>query len=218
MTYNSPCRILLAESQEITRLGIRAALADNPAFTIVAETGDRAELKALLTEHHPDLVVMDLMLPDCGSVDLCREVRALQPGVKLLIVSACEDDQCLLDAFSLGVNGYLKKDATVSELVDGLTEVAAGGTALDPCLTNRVVESIRNEDERTPKRLIDSLSRQERRVLMEVSKGRSNKQVADALALSEKTVKNYFSSVMRKLSVSRRTEAAALFWNHELSR
>jgi len=218
MSYNTPSRILLIEPLEIVRVGLRAALRESPGFAIVAETGDLDAGLSLTRETRPDIVLMELVFQSCSGIDLAREIRAEQPDAKLFVFSACNDDQCLLDAFSLGVHGYLNKSAPVEGLLSALTEVAGGQSWLDPCLTDRVVNLIREEDNHSPQRLIDGLSKQERRVLTEGAKGLSNKQVADSLRLSEKTVKNYFSNVMKKLSVSRRTEAAVLYWNYDQAR
>ncbi|MGE9294788.1 MAG: response regulator [Puniceicoccales bacterium] len=215
MSYNSPNRILLVEPIELLAIGVRTVVQQDSNFSIIAETADRCEAVALYNEHKPDLVLTDLMLPDGGGIDLCRELRKANPRVRIVVLSSCNDSQCMLDAFSLGVDGYLEKTATAEQLLNALREVAAGRMALDPSLTDHVVSMIRNESESTPRRLIETLSKQERRVLVQVAKGQSNKQVADALELSEKTVKNYFSNVMKKLEVSRRTEAAAMFWNYE---
>lgn len=208
-------RLLLIEPNELTRIGLRTVINQCPGFEIVAEAEDQESALAAASKHSPDLIVIDITLPDCSGLEICRAVREAPNPPKLLLISSCGDHQCMIEAFSIGVEGYLLKDTHADELVRTLKDIMAGKTVLAPMVAEQVVEHMRAGNPRNRNHQIDALSMQERRVLELVAKGKSNRQVADELHLSEKTVKNYFSSVLSKLSANRRTEAAAMFWEYQ---
>ncbi|WP_309399035.1 response regulator transcription factor [Cerasicoccus maritimus] len=214
----SPIRILIVEGVELTRIGLRTLLTERTDYEIVAETGDPDEAQSLYNETKPDLVIMDSMLPDCRGLEFCRNVKAAEHPAKLFLISSCTDRGCLIDTFSLGVEGFVLKDVTSEDLLLSLSQVVAGKSVLAPEIAECVVEHMRSGSGKGSGQHaheIESLSVQERRVLELVARGKSNRQVADQLGLSEKTVKNYFSSVLSKLNANRRTEAAAMFWDYQ---
>lgn len=209
-------RLLIIESNELTRIGMCAVLSEEPELDIVGDTGDVDEALTLFESVKPELVLMDLMMPDCRGMELCRRMRENNESVKLFLISDCCDHQCLVDAFMLGVEGYVVKDIGKDELVSSIKQVLEGKTVMAPEVAEHVVEHLRDGGASgQPQHRIDTLSTQERRVLELVARGKSNRQVAEELQLSEKTVKNYFSSVLSKLSANRRTEAAVMYWEYQ---
>ncbi|WP_269536997.1 LuxR C-terminal-related transcriptional regulator [Cerasicoccus fimbriatus] len=212
----TPKKILIIEGVELTRIGLRTLILEKTEHEIVGEVGSADEAKALYDQTSPDLVIMDTMLPDCSGLSICRYIKESAKPAKLFLISSCPDRQCMIEAFSLGIEGYVLKDISSSELIDSLIQVLAGKPVLAPEIAECVVEHMRSgKGSGQHAHEIDSLSVQERRVLELVAKGMSNRQVADQLGLSEKTVKNYFSSVLSKLNANRRTEAAAMFWDYQ---
>lgn len=210
-----PAKLLIVDKNELTRIGICAVLAQYDDLEVVGDAGDSETALALVQAHKPDLVLLDLMLPDCGGLGLCRDIRKVCQSAKIFVVSDCDDQQCMIQAFSFGVEGYLQKNVSQHELMDAIRRVLGGKAVIAPSIAEIVVEHLRDGGRSQSRHSVDLLSSQERRVLELVSKGMSNRQVADELKLSEKTVKNYFSSVLNKLSANRRTEAAAIYWEYQ---
>lgn len=208
-------RLLIIDANELTRLGIIAALGECPELEIVGDCGTMEEAVTRFEAERPDLIVMDVMLPGCDGLSLCQRVRESGASTKLFLVSSCADHECLLKAFSFGVEGYVLKEISRDELVHSVRQVLTGKTVMAPQVAEQVVEHLREGGRQQQRHRIETLSTQERRVLELVAKGMSNRQVAEMLELSEKTVKNYFSSVLSKLSANRRTEAAAMYWEYQ---
>jgi len=208
-------RLLIIDANDLTRLGIIAALEKSPQLEVIGDFADKNDALEFLHREQPDMVIMDVMLPDCGGIELCQTIRDSKPSTKLFLISSCTDQECLLKAFSFGVEGYVFKEVTQEELVSSVLQVLSGKTVMAPAVAEQVVEHLREGGKQQQRHRIEALSTQERRVLELVAKGMSNRQVADALKLSEKTIKNYFSSVLSKLSANRRTEAAAMFWEYQ---
>ncbi|MEO0795999.1 MAG: response regulator transcription factor [Verrucomicrobiota bacterium] len=212
MTTQTPTKVLIIEDHEVVRLGLRQIIGDFDEFNLVGEAGTCADALTVYQESQPDVVLLDLMLPDGSGLELCAKLRSFEHKSKIIVLTSCEDDRCIFDAFAQGVEGYLLKNANGESLVNALRDVMLGKTILDPSVTQHVVNHLRDEGQSKQEDLINTLSAQEKRVLEQVAKGLTNKEVAAVLSLSEKTVKNYFSNVLSKLYVSRRTEAAALYW------
>ncbi|WP_309386309.1 response regulator transcription factor [Cerasicoccus frondis] len=214
----SPTQILIIEGVELTRIGLRTLITERTDYEIVGEVGDIDAAQSLYDQLTPDIVLMDAMLPDRSGLEFCRYVRDSAKPAKLFVISSSTDRHSLIEAFSLGVEGFVLKDISGDELIQSLKQVLAGKPVLAPEIAECVVEHMRAGGGRGSGQHaheIDSLSVQERRVLELVARGMSNRQVADKLNLSEKTVKNYFSSVLSKLNANRRTEAAAMFWDYQ---
>lgn len=203
--------VLLVDDHEVVRVGLRALLATEAGIEVVAEAGSAAEAVAKAIRLRPDVVVMDIRLPDGSGVEACREIRAEAPKVQVIMLTSYADDEAVFASIMAGASGYLLKQIRGQELVRSIEAVAAGRSLLDPAVTENVLEMLKRLasghqlDERT------QLSPQEQKVLALVAEGKTNKEIAAALGLSDKTVKNYLSNVFQKLNISRRAEAAAYF-------
>lgn len=201
-----PIEVLLVDDHEVVRVGVRALLEAHPQVRVVGEAATLHEALAEADRLVPDVIFMDVRLPDGSGVDACRAIRAAHPSVRVVILTAYADDEALITAVLAGASGYLLKQARGPELVRAIEEAAAGRSLLDPAAAQRLLlhirELARGRDERS--RLTD----QEQKVLDLVAEGKTNREIADALGLAEKTVKNYVSNVLSKLQVRRRTEAA----------
>ncbi|GHC06366.1 response regulator [Cerasicoccus arenae] len=213
MTSVTPTTIIIVEDHEVVRIGLRQLIEDNEDFEILGEAGNCRDALQLYDQVKPDLVLLDLMLPDGNGVELCSRMRASDHQARILVLTSCEDDRCIFEAFAQGIDGYILKNINGAAIISALQDVAIGKSILDPSVTQHVVNHMRDSHQSKQEDLVHSLSAQERRVLEQVAKGLTNKEVAVALNLSEKTVKNYFSNVLSKLYASRRTEAAALYWS-----
>jgi len=205
-------RLALADDSELVRLGLRTLLEDAPGIRLVGEAGTAAAALALCARARPDVLLLDIRLPDGDGVAVCRELRQRQPETRVIFLTSASDGQIVDAAIRAGAHGYLLKEVDGRGLLDAIRAVAAGRSILDPQVTARVLARARGEPASAPAVTgLAALSGQERRVLALVSQGRTNKEAAAELGLSEKTVKNYLSSAFGKLHVSRRAEAAALF-------
>lgn len=173
---------------------------------MVGEASTVAEALALLPGAKPDVAVLDVRLPDGDGIEVCREIRSRWPHVSCIMLTSFDDDEALFAAIIAGAAGYVLKQIRGRALADAIRQVGAGGSLLDPASTKQVLERLRNGPAQDKK--LESLSKQERRVLDLVAEGLTNRQVAEQMFLSEKTIKNYVSSLLRKLGLERRTEAA----------
>jgi DNA-binding NarL/FixJ family response regulator len=207
---NRPLRLLLVDDHEVVRAGLRLLLT-RAGFEIAGEAGTAAEAVSIAAQIEPDVVVMDVRLPDGSGVEACREIRSARPGTRVLFLTAFEDEDAMLAAVFSSADGYLLKEVNGDKLVQAVRTVAHGLSVLNPGLTRPFVERLRRLSEAGPRDGGDALSAQERRVLALVAKGKTNKEIGAALKLSPKTVKNYLSHVFQKLQVTRRSEAAARF-------
>ena len=205
-----PVRVLLVDDHEVVRRGLRDLLDTENDVTIVAEASgvDEAMVRARSTE--PDVAVIDMRLPDGDGLQLCRQLRALDAPPRCLVLTAFDDEQALVGAINAGASGYLLKQVRGQDLVNAVREVAAGRSLLDPVTTTRVLDRIRQDSTHIPDEF-DALTEQERNVLELIGEGLTNRQIAERLFLAEKTVKNYVTSVLAKLGMERRTQAAAWF-------
>ena len=202
-----PIKVFLLDDHEVVREGLRGLLEAAGDMTVVGEASTAAEALHRIPATRPDVAVLDVRLPDGNGVEVCREVRAQMPSVACLMLTSFADDEALFNAIMAGAAGYVLKQVRSADLVGSVRKVAAGQSLLDPELTRRVMERLRAAAE--PKdEGVEHLSSQERRILDLIAEGMTNRQIADALYLSEKTVKNYVSNLLAKLGMHRRTEAA----------
>lgn len=209
-------RILIVDDHEVVRLGLRALLDRHPDFSVVDEAGTAREAiqKALL--HRPDVVVMDIRLPGRSGIDACREIVAQLPETRVIMLTSYAEDELLFDAIAAGACGYVLKQIGSDDLIRAIEAVGRGEALLDPSVTRRVLERVREaarKDETAP---FAELTEQELRVLALVAEGKTNREIARALYLGEGTVRNYVSSILSKLGVTNRAEAAAFAVRHHL--
>lgn len=201
-------RVFLVDDHELVRRGITALLNAEPDIEVVGEAGTAAQARARIRATRPDVAILDVRLPDGSGIDVCREVRSEDPGIRCLILTGYDDDEAIYAAVLAGASGYVIKDVHGSGLLDSLRKVAAGRSLIDPSLSKRVVERI-NESHRSDPRL-EALSTREREILPLIAEGLTNREIGERLALAEKTVKNYISGLLAKLGLQRRTQAAVL--------
>jgi two-component system response regulator DevR len=207
-TEKKRVRVLLVDDSEVVRMGLRSLLGGQPAIEIAGEAGNVAAAVETCGRLRPDVILMDIRLPDGTGFDACRQILARQPDMRVLILTSVVDDMLVAEAIHAGVQGYLLKEINGRELVQAIFDVAAGRSILDPAATARVMRLVKAGSTRD---LLASLSPQESRVLALIAQGCTNKEAATAMGLTEKTVKNYLSTVFEKLKVSRRSQAAALY-------
>lgn len=201
-------RVFLVDDHEIVRRGLTDLLHLESDIEIVGEAGTAADARHRLPAAKADVALLDVRLPDGSGIEICRDMPALSPGTRSLMLTSYADDQALFRSISAGASGYLLKEVHSSELVHAIREVADGRSLLDPATTQRVLQRLRGEEAR--KRRLTSLTEQERRILDLIGRGLTNRQIGDELHLAEKTVKNYVSSILAKLGLERRTQAAVL--------
>jgi DNA-binding NarL/FixJ family response regulator len=199
-------RIFLLDDHEVVRRGVAELLSGEPGFEIVGEASTAAEAVARIPALRPDVAVLDVRLPDGNGVEVCREVRSRVPELACLMLTSFADDEALFDAIMAGASGYVLKQIRGNDLVDAVRRIAAGESLLDPAATARVLERLRRGDETDPR--LASLSEQERRILELIGEGLTNREIGERMFLAEKTIKNYVSTMLSKLGMSRRTEAA----------
>jgi len=200
-------RVFLLDDHEIVRRGVRELLESTGTMTVVGEAGTAEEAYGRIPATTPDVAVLDVRLPDGNGVEVCREIRSKHPEIHCLMLTSYSDDEALFDAIMAGADGYVLKEIGTSDLIDAVTKIAAGESLLDPKLSAKVLDRLRNgeaEDER-----LKHLTDQERRILALLAEGLTNRQIADQMFLAEKTIKNYVSNLLAKMGMSRRTEAAA---------
>jgi two-component system, NarL family, response regulator DevR len=198
--------VFLLDDHEVVRTGLRALLETEDDIVVVGEAGTVAEALTAIPEAAPDVAILDVRLPDGSGIEVCRQVRSDHPDLVCLMLTSYADDEALLAAVMAGAAGYVLKQIGGTDLVADIRRVANGGSLIDPALTHRVLERLR-EGAEEGKRLA-SLTPQERRILDKIAEGRTNRQIGEELYLAEKTVKNYVSNLLSKLGMERRTEAA----------
>jgi DNA-binding NarL/FixJ family response regulator len=201
-------RVFLLDDHEVVRRGVADLLQADGDIEVVGESASAAEALRRIPAVRPDVAVLDARLPDGSGVDVCREVRSIDPSIKGLILTSYEDDEALFAAIMAGAAGYVLKQIRGTDLVDTVRRVAAGQSLLDPAVTARVLERIRHPVDEPAE--LRSLTVQERRILEHIAEGMTNREIAAKMFLAEKTVKNYVSSLLSKLGLERRTQAAVL--------
>jgi DNA-binding NarL/FixJ family response regulator len=201
-------RVYLMDDHEVVRRGIRDLLEQDGDIEVIGESGSAVEATARIPALHPDVAILDARLPDGSGIDVCRDVRSVDPSIRALILTSYEDDEALFAAIMAGAAGYVLKQIRGNDLVDTVRRVAAGQSLLDPAVTQRVLERIRRGPEEPHE--LRNLTEQERRILGHIAEGLTNREIAGEMFLAEKTVKNYVSSLLAKLGLERRTQAAVL--------
>jgi len=206
--------VMLVDDHEVVRVGLRTLFTQTDEVHVVAEAGSVAEAVATAAKHHPDVVLMDLRLPDGTGVDACRDILSANPKTRVLFLTSYSDEDAVTSTILAGAAGYLLKEVGSQVLLDAIKLVHAGQSILDPKVTQVVlgrVSMLQGRPATASRSTKDQLSPQERRIMALVVEGRTNKEIAKALHLSDKTVKNYLSNAFQKMNVGRRSHAAALF-------
>ena len=201
-------RVYLLDDHEVVRHGLRELLERDGDMRVVGESGSAVDAEHRIPALRPHVAVLDARLPDGSGIDVCRAVRSVDPTIQGLILTSYEDDEALFSAIMAGAAGYVLKQIRGNDLVDAVRRVAAGQSLLDPVVTRRVLERIRRGPHQPDE--LKGLTEQERRILTLVAEGLTNREIGHRMFLSEKTVKNYVSSLLAKLGMERRTQAAVL--------
>ena len=204
-----PVRLLVVDDHEVVRQGLVSMLGRQEGFQVVGEAGTAAGAVEMARTLQPDLVIMDVRLPDGSGIEACREIRALLPATRVVILTSYPDEEAVLSAIVAGASGYLLKQIRGRDLVSAIESVASGGSLRDPTVTEKVRERIRRIATGTAKDDLAQLTLQERKILALVAEGKTNREIATEVFLSDKTVKNYVSSILSKLNLQRRAQAAA---------
>jgi DNA-binding NarL/FixJ family response regulator len=199
-------RVFLLDDHEIVRRGIRQLLEGEPDIEVVGESGTAEEAVRRMAALHPDVAILDARLPDGSGIDVCRAVRSQDPSIRALILTSYDDDEALFAAIMAGAAGYLLKQVRGTDLVETVRRVAAGQSTLAPSVTEAVLQRLRTGPPSDP--AVARLTGQERRILTLIGEGLTNRAIAQELGLAEKTVKNYVSSLLAKLGLGSRTQAA----------
>jgi DNA-binding NarL/FixJ family response regulator len=214
MTKKPPLRVMLVDDHEIVRDGIRAMLDSQEDVVVTAEAGTVREAVDEAERTRPDVVVMDVRLSDGSGIEATREIRANNPTTRVLMLTSFADDEALFASIMAGASGYVLKQVKSGDLMRAIRAVGAGDSLLDPSVTNAVLERLRKGKHLMRDEKLARLSPQEERILTAVADGKTNREIGDELHLAEKTVKNYVSSILSKLEVARRAEAAAYLARH----
>jgi DNA-binding NarL/FixJ family response regulator len=203
---DGPVSVFLLDDHEIVRRGLRELLESDGTITVIGESGLAKEATRRIPALRPDVAILDGRLPDGTGMDVCRDVRSLDPAIACLILTSYDDDEALMAAIMAGASGYVLKQIRGNELLAAVHRVAAGQSLIDPQLSQRVVHRLREQPQDLP--ALSQLTDQERRILLLIAEGLTNRQIAERMFLAEKTVKNYVSSLLAKLGMERRTQAA----------
>lgn len=203
-----PIRVYLLDDHDVVREGLKFLLEQQEDIVVVGQSATAAEATARIPALRPDVAVLDARLPDGSGIEVCRAVRAVDPTINALILTSYDDDEALFAAIMAGASGYVLKEIRSSDLVTAVRHVASGRSLIDPAMTATVLERIRNGPEMPDE--LAALTDQERILLGHIAEGLTNRQIAEQMFLAEKTVKNYVSSILAKLGLERRTQAAVL--------
>ncbi|MEN8172917.1 MAG: response regulator transcription factor [Chloroflexota bacterium] len=209
-------RILLVDDHEVVRLGLKALLDRHPHFEVIAEAGTAREALQLTEQHLPDVVVMDIRLPGGSGIDACEKITEDHPSTQVIMLTSYAEDEMLFSAIRAGAAGYVLKQIGGEDLVRAIEAIGRGEALLDPAVTQRIFQEVRRAAKEEEASAFSDLTQQERHVLILVSGGKTNREIAKELYLGEGTVRNYVSSILSKLNVSNRAEAAAYAVEHNL--
>ncbi len=209
-------RILLVDDHQVVRLGIKALLERHPHFDVVGEASTAREAVEMVGALQPDVVVMDIRLPGASGIEACEEITQRYPNVKVIMLTSYAEDEMLFSSIRAGAAGYVLKQIDSQDLIRALEAVGRGEGLLDPAVTQRVFQEVRRAVREEEAAAFANLSQQEKHVLLLVSEGKTNREIAKALFLGEGTVRNYVSSILSKLGVNNRAEAAAYAVEHNL--
>ena len=214
MSKKPPLRVMLVDDHEIVRDGIRTMLDPEDDIVVTAEAGSVIEAVAEAERTRPDVIVMDVRLTDGSGIEATREILAAHPETRVLMLTSFADDEALFASIMAGASGYVLKQVRSGELLRAIKALGEGQSLLDPAVTASVLDRLRKGKHLMRDERLARLSPQEERILTMVADGRTNKEIGEALRLAEKTVKNYVSSILSKLEVARRAEAAAYLARH----
>jgi two-component system response regulator DevR len=213
-----PLRLLIVDDHEVVRQGLVALLDRREGFQVVAEAGNVAEAIEQANKFEPDIVIMDVRLPDGSGIEACREIRADLPDTRVVMLTSYPDEEAVLSAIVAGAAGYLLKQIRARDLVSALEAVGRGESLLDSAVTEKVLERVRRIASGGQTDDLAMLTSQEQKILMLVAEGKTNKEIAADVFLSDKTVKNYVSSILSKLNLERRAQAAAFVAKRRIGR
>ncbi|MDO9546160.1 MAG: response regulator transcription factor [Pelolinea sp.] len=209
-------KIIIVDDHEVVRLGLKSILDQYPQYKVISEASSADEAVQKVKELKPDIVLMDIRLPGKSGIEACEEITATHPKIKVIMLTSYAEDEMLFSAIKSGASGYVLKQINSEGLIQSLDAVARGEASLDPAVTQRVFQEVRRAVIGEEAASFSSLSQQEKMVLKLVAEGNTNKKIASALFLGEGTVRNYVSSILSKLDVSNRAEAAAYAVEHNL--
>lgn len=213
---DQPIRVLIADDHEVVRIGLASLLDANEGLSVVASAASGREAVQMARRYRPDVVVLDIRMPDGSGIDACRVITREMPDTPVVMLTSHADSDALFDAIDAGASGYVLKRVGSNDLVDAVRTVAAGGSLLDPAVTSQVLDRLRNARRLEEAGAFVDLTEQERRVLANVAVGASNREIAVRMSLAEKTVRNYVSSILAKLGLDSRSQAAAYAIRHRL--
>jgi two-component system response regulator DevR len=214
MSAPPPIRVLVVDDHEVVRKGIRSLLAATADLEVSAEAATMREAIDQIERSEPDVVVMDVRLANENGIEVTREIRARRPNVRVLMLSSFADEEAVLASILAGAAGYVLKQIAGDDLVNAIRAVAQQQNLLDPAVTKSVLDRVRNDSRLAKDKKLARLSAQEERVLSLITDGMTNRQIGEELRLSEKTVRNYVSTILGKLEVARRAEAAVYLTRH----
>jgi DNA-binding NarL/FixJ family response regulator len=204
-----PLRVLLVDDHEVVRAGLRALLEGAEGVAVAGEAATAAEAVTEAVRARPDVAIVDVRLPDASGIEVCRELRSACPGTRVIMLTAYADEDALFAAILAGAAGYLLKQTRGADLVEAVRTVHAGGSLLDPAVTGQVLRRLRHADRPAAEGSDPPLTDLEQRIVALMAEGKTNREIAETVFLSDKTVKHYVSSILHKLGVGRRSEAAA---------
>jgi two-component system response regulator DevR len=208
-------RVLIVDDHEVVREGLRALLGRREGMEVVGMAGSVKEAIAEARKMEPDVIVMDVRLPDGSGIEACREIREVRPETKVIMLTSYADEEAVFASILAGAAGYVLKQTRGNVLGDAITAVANGESLLDSAVTQKVLERMRKANERKDDDPLDKLTDQEHKILVLIADGKTNKEIAEDVFLSDKTVKNYVSNILNKLNLRRRSEAAAFIARRE---
>lgn len=201
-------RLLLVDDHKVVRLGLRGLLGAEPDIEIVGEAATAAEAIQMAGRHQPTLVLMDIRLPDQNGIAACRQIRQQWPAIQVLMLTSFADEQLVLEAISAGAAGYVLKQLDTNDLITAVRAVGRGDAVLDPAVTQKVLARVRSAEHEAQTAAFRDLSERELQVLAQVAEGKTNAEIGDILILSEKTVRNHVSTILSKIGLTNRIEAA----------
>ena len=206
MSAAKTLKVLVVDDHDIVRKGLTTLISRQQDLSVAGEAGTAAEAVAKANELAPDVVVLDIRLPDASGIEACREIRSQNSNIKVLMLTSYSDEEAVMGSIMAGASGYLLKEIRSQEIVEAIRQVGSGRSLLDPAVTAGVLERIRRGKDIDK---LDQLTNQEQRILDLVAQGKTNKEISQEVNLSDKTVKNYVSNILGKLEVARRSQAAA---------
>ncbi len=208
--------ILLVDDHEVVRVGLRTLIERQPGMQVVGDAGTAAQAISLARQLAPDVIVLDIRLPDDSGLEVCRRIKAERPETRIIVLTSSPDDKTIFDAIAAGADGYVLKLIGSDALIQALEQVGRGESPLDPSITNRVLAKVREATKHEQAQAFACLTAQEMRILSLVAEGQTNREIGAALHLSEKTARNYISDILGKLGLTSRAQAAAYAARHRI--